>query len=34
MLKTPGETAEALAEMVVNTLRERGFLEHRDEWGL
>ncbi|MDQ0395796.1 sulfate adenylyltransferase subunit CysN [Labrys monachus] len=34
VLRTPGATAESLAEIVVKTLRERGFLEHRDDWGL
>ena len=34
VLRTPGVTAQALAEAVMTTLRERGLLEHQDAWGL
>ena len=34
VLRTPGVTAQALAEAVMKTLRERGLLEHQDAWGL
>ena len=30
--RTPGVTAQALAEAVMKTLRERGLLEHQDAW--
>nr|WP_305773852.1 sulfate adenylyltransferase subunit CysN [Labrys sp. KNU-23] len=34
VLQTVGETPGALAEAVVKALRERGLLEHQDDWGL
>ncbi|OCC02537.1 adenylyl-sulfate kinase [Labrys sp. WJW] len=34
VLKTVGETPRALAEAVVKALRERGLLDHQDDWGL
>ena len=34
VLKTIGETPRALAEAVVKALRERGLLDHQDDWGL
>jgi bifunctional enzyme CysN/CysC len=34
VLETTGETPEALAEVVIKVLRERGLLDHQDVWGL
>ncbi|WP_434958668.1 MULTISPECIES: sulfate adenylyltransferase subunit CysN [unclassified Labrys (in: a-proteobacteria)] len=34
VLQTVGETPKALAEAVVKALRERGLLDHQDDWGL